>query len=123
MNVQVTIIDEDPDSRAQLKAALSRENIPGCDISEKAGKGANIWLGDKVAPTALKIGENDSFTKPVRLGALLDRVRRLQAGGKATTKKIRIGPYELDAASNELLADEDRAIRITEKEKQLLVLL
>jgi DNA-binding response OmpR family regulator len=115
MGIKVTIVEPDEASRKQLQAAVTRENIQGIEINDKPGEGATLWLG--------KGPEKDSFPKPVRLGAVLDRVRRLQAGAKSTGKKIAIGPYELDSHGNELLTENDRSIRLTDKEKQILALL
>jgi len=127
--VKVTIIDSDESSRKQLQQALEREKLAGCLVTGDAGQaGASpaIWLGgkDENPPIILKINENDNFTKPVRVGAVLDRVRRHLAGsGKNAGQKVVIGPFELDTLSNELLDSDDRAIRLTDKERQILVLL
>ena len=127
MSVKITIIDQNAGSREQLTALLARENIVNCEVLAEAGgaEGVYLWIGEKdqKPPGDLKTGENDRFTRPVRAGAVLDRVRRLQAMAKNTGKKIAIGPFELDVHSNEILLAEDRAVRLTDKEKEILVLL
>ncbi|MGB4107485.1 MAG: response regulator transcription factor [Alphaproteobacteria bacterium] len=126
-SANITIIDKDAASRKQLLALLARENITGIAVlAEMPGDGGLcLWLGEKgeEKPVGLNAGENNSFIKPVRAGALLDRVRRLQAAGQNAGKRIKIGPFELDVHSSELLLAEDRAVRLTDKEKEILVLL
>lgn len=127
MGVKITIIDQSTASREQLTALLARENVVNCEVLAEAGGTGDVylWIGEKdqKPPKALKLGENDRFTRPVRPGAVLDRVRRLQAMAKSPGKKIAIGPFELDAHSNEILLAEDRAVRLTDKEKEILLLL
>lgn len=126
-SVKITIIDRDGASRKQLEALLARERIENCAVvADTAGAGdLCLWIGDRdeKPPAGLKTGENDRFTRPVRAGAVLERVRRLQAMAKDKGRKIAIGPFELDAHSNEILLAEDRAVRLTEKEKEILLLL
>lgn len=122
--VNITIIDRDPASRKQLQAVLEREGIAGCMVSAQAsGGGVCLWVGGRGEEPPAGIGASNSFAKPVRVGALLDRARRLQAAGQGLERRIKIGPLELDAHSSELLLAEDRAVRLTDKEKEILVLL
>ena len=127
MSVQITIIDSDDTSRRQLEALLKRENISGCVVSAlpPAEQGLSLWIGEpgQKQPKGLNLSEKDSFTKPVRAGAVLDRVRRLQAVAKNPEKKISVGPFELDVYSSELLVAEDRAVRLTDKERDILIVL
>jgi DNA-binding response OmpR family regulator len=127
MSVKITIIDQNEASRQQLTVLLARENIVNCEVLAEAGSvaGVCLWIGEKdqKPPGSLKMGENDRFTRPVRVGAVLDRVRRLQAMAKDKGRKIAIGSFELDVHSNEILLAEDRAVRLTDKEKEILVLL
>src|SRR5262245_55746077 len=109
MNIEVTIIDADPPSRKQLEEALKREKLDGCRVeavAAEARKGPVLWIAESgsTPPNSLKINENDTFPKPVRLGEILDRVRRHLSGtGQQGGQKLLIGPFELDVANNELL--------------------
>lgn len=124
MSAKITIIDRDAASRKQIQALLEREKITGCTVlAEASGTNACVWVGGKGEEPPAGVGANNSFSRPVRVGALLDRVRRLQAASQGAGKRIRIGPFDLDARSSELLLAEDRAVRLTDKEKEILLLL
>jgi DNA-binding winged helix-turn-helix (wHTH) protein len=120
---RLTIIDSHKASRDQIEAALLRAGIEGVTVSGGLAEGPGIWIGrsDETPPGA--VGVSDRFVKPVRLGAVIDRVRRVLATAGKGAQKILIGPFVLDDASNELLLDDDRAVRLTDKEKKILQLL
>lgn len=113
MSVRLTIIDADDLSRSHIQAALDREGLEGIAVSDKPGTGLCLWLGESV--------EGQHLPKPVRIGAVLDRVRKMLMA--TPMQKFKIGPYELDVQNSELLTGQDRVIRLTDKEKQLLLLL
>ena len=59
------------------------------------------------------------FTRPIRIGALIARLRNLTEPGAAIT--LAIGPYHFDSAAKRLtLAGSDEAIHLTEKETEIL---
>ena len=59
------------------------------------------------------------FTRPIRIGALIARLRSLTEPRAAIT--LAIGPYEFDSAAKRLkLAGRDETIHLTEKETEIL---
>src|SRR5688572_19025237 len=120
---RLTIIDSHKLSREQIEAALARAGIEGVAVSGALASGPAIWIGrgDETPPSA--VGVSDQFVKPVRLGAVIDRVRRVLAASGKSAQKISVGPFVLDDASSELLLEDDRAVRLTDKEKKILQLL
>lgn len=123
MGVKITIIDGQPASREQLQAAFIREDFKDLDLveNEKGVQGICLWIGDKQQTPPKGISEADCFVRPVRLGAVLDRVRR-HAGAGITEKSFPVGSYILDVLTGEL-SGHGKIIRLTDKEKQILILL
>ncbi len=135
MELRLVIVETDPAAREVLRAALESEKLPVAwevsgDAAAARKKNENavvLWCGPKDrAPGDIRIRENDYFAKPMRLGALLDRVRfhaqAAHAGGMPDT--IRFGDYVLDLASGEW-SDPESGVktRLTDKEKRVLMLL
>lgn len=114
----VKIYESNQLSREALESVLQRfEWSEGCSIERGEDTGVMIVSS---AEGATK--ENDLFNKPVRLGAVLDRMQRHLSGKAAnTTESIEIGPYILDLSGNDLLeAETGEKIRLTDKEKHIL---
>lgn len=124
--IQVVIFENDPFTRKVIAVVLAENNLPGCTFAAPQdaipADSASIWIGSGGEDVA----QNDRLEKPVRIGALLDRVRWhiLQAGQGAAAKNIVIGPYKLDCLNN-IISDmrTGREIRLTEKERHILEVL
>ena len=69
----------------------------------------------------LEAGANDYVTKPFRFAVLLARIRaQLRQHESSEDATFRVGPYTFKPAAKLLLTDEDRKIRLTEKEVAIL---
>ncbi len=128
----VVILDPDAVSREALEKLLETEGYAGfCSVTapEKAareGKEVYLWVGAKgeSVPKGYGINENQRFTKPVRAGEILERVRAYASQDIGKEVMISIGPYTLNPFSNELTRGKSGAkIRLTEKEGRILALL
>ncbi len=138
--MRIVIIDQDEHSRAALASMLKVYALDEhCALVKSVGDAAVLMsaqdnavcllvvdAGEDVSHN-LHIKQADQFTRPLRAGQLLDRVRRYNAGadGAATfDKTVDIGPYTLDTHNNELSGQEtDDAIRLTDKETHILAFL
>lgn len=125
MTASILIIDQDEASREQIRAALTRENMAGfCEVAADAIPTARyvLWVGDESErpSNSLNLNNNNIFSRPVRLGQLLSRVQNLHA--QPPTDSIAIGPHTLDCIGN-ILQIGKTPVRLTDKEKQILVLL
>lgn len=127
--MNIVIIDDDTISAKAIRQALQGYGTAAqCDVVEKIAKlqpgAVYICVGD--APhKALGVKDSDHFSRPLRIGALLDRVRRYvrlsETAGQATP--VAIGPYTLDLVHNLLNADSTAPIRLTDKESHMLAFL
>lgn len=138
-NTHIFIVDEDPASRKAWSAFLdSHPHFAGfCAIFGPEEVSGGLLTGAETLFTlgplssssdALKQYENTvHFDKPVRFGAVLDKVGRvLKAQQKnAYPENIDIGSWRLDTVYNVLNAFDgaDADIRLTEKEKEILCVL
>ena len=69
----------------------------------------------------LEAGANDYVTKPFRFAVLLARIRaQLRQHESSEDATFRVGPYTFKPAAKLLLTDEDKKIRLTEKEVAIL---
>jgi DNA-binding response OmpR family regulator len=69
----------------------------------------------------LNSGANDYVTKPFKFAVLLARVRaHLRSHEQSEDAVFRIGPYEFRPSVKMLVTDEDKRIRLTEKETSIL---
>jgi len=97
-----------------------------CRVMRKNGfKSPVIMLtgADSEADTILGLdaGANDYVTKPFRFGVLLARVRaHLRSHEQSEDAVFKIGPYEFRPAVKMLLAEENKKVRLTEKETNIL---
>lgn len=123
MSVRVVIIDGNAGSREKIAEALARHKIEAdvTAISDGDEQAGSIWVGvkDEVPPEGL----SGYFTRPVRMGALLDRVRMLGAARMDAGPAFSIGPYILDNINSELRHNDGHVMRLTDKEKDILLLL
>jgi DNA-binding response OmpR family regulator len=130
MNSQIVIIDNHAMSRARIEEALHRHGIEGCHLRPDPDRQTDsiyIWIGnkDEKMPENFKVKESDRFLRPVRVGVILERVKRLKTMMKYQNNKPKffIGSYILNSTNSELLSDDGLAIRLTDKEKEILLLL
>ncbi len=123
MSARVVIIDGNAGSREKIVEALARHKIEGnvaafCNGTEQE---RYIWIGsrEETPPEGL----SGYFIRPVRMGMLLDRVRALLEARVNAEVDMIIGPYILDSINSELRRNDGRIVRLTDKEKDILLLL
>ncbi len=69
----------------------------------------------------LEAGANDYVTKPFRFAVLLARIRaQLRQHESSEDATFRVGPYTFKPAAKLLLTDDDKKVRLTEKEVAIL---
>ncbi|TNE39442.1 MAG: response regulator transcription factor [Alphaproteobacteria bacterium] len=69
----------------------------------------------------LEAGANDYVTKPFRFAVLLARIRaHLRSHEQSEDAVFKIGPYTFKPSAKMLLDDDDKKIRLTEKETSIL---
>jgi len=97
-----------------------------CKIMRKNGyKGPVIMLtaqdSDSDTILGLDSGANDYVTKPFRFGVLLARIRaHLRQHEQSEDAVFKIGPYTFRPSAKTLVQDDDKKIRLTEKETSIL---
>jgi DNA-binding response OmpR family regulator len=99
-----------------------------CRLMRRAGVNAPIIMltgADTEADTILGLdsGANDYVTKPFKLGVLLARIRaQLRQHERSEDAVFNIGPYSFRPSAKMLIDQEndDRKIRLTEKETAIL---
>lgn len=97
-----------------------------CKIMRRNGfKGPIIMLTaqDSDADTILGLdsGANDYVTKPFRFGVLLARIRaHLRQHEQSEDAVFKIGPYTFKPSAKVLLREDNRKVRLTEKETSIL---
>ncbi|MFT5489165.1 MAG: DNA-binding response OmpR family regulator [Alphaproteobacteria bacterium] len=99
-----------------------------CRLMRRAGVNAPIIMltgADTEADTILGLdsGANDYVTKPFKLGVLLARIRaQLRQHERSEDAVFNIGPYSFRPSAKMLIDPEndDRKIRLTEKETAIL---
>ncbi len=97
-----------------------------CRLMRKSGVRAPIVMltgqtTDADQILGLEAGANDYVAKPFKFGVLLARVRaHLRSHEQSEDAVFQIGPYEFRPSMKLLVASEDRKIRLTEKETNIL---
>ena len=97
-----------------------------CQIMRKNGfKSPVIMLtgadSDADAILGLNAGANDYVTKPFKFALLLARVRaHLRSHEQSEDAVFKIGPYEFRPAVKMLVTEDEKKIRLTEKESSIL---
>ncbi len=93
-----------------------RKNNVNCPIIMLTGADtdADTILG-------LESGANDYVTKPFRFAVLLARLRaHLRSHEQSEDAIFKIGPYTFKPSAKMLLGDDDKKVRLTEKETSIL---
>ena len=97
-----------------------------CKIMRRNGyKGPIIMLtaqgSDSDTILGLDSGANDYVTKPFRFGVLLARIRaHLRQHEQSEDAIFKVGPYTFKPASKMLMRDDNKKIRLTEKETAII---
>jgi DNA-binding response OmpR family regulator len=97
-----------------------------CKIMRRNGyKGPILMLtgqsSDSDTILGLDSGANDYITKPFRFGVLLARVRaHLRQHEQSEDAIFKVGPYTFKPSAKMLIRDDDRKIRLTEKETAII---
>ena len=97
-----------------------------CKIMRQKGVRAPVIMltgqdGDADTILGLESGANDYVTKPFKFSVLLARVRaHLRSFEQSEDATFKVGPYEFRPAMKLLVTDEDKKIRLTEKETNIL---
>lgn len=124
---KIVVLDSDDFSRARLADILGRAGFDqACSVQSAPGddeEGAVYLCIGEQDEKGLQILENDRFARPVRVGALLDRLQKHMAGADKSPsgEKQVIGPYTLDPESSSLIHKKTgEEVRLTDKEKHIL---
>ncbi len=97
-----------------------------CKIMRRNGyKGPIIMLtgqsSDSDTILGLDSGANDYVTKPFRFGVLLARIRaHLRQHEQSEDAIFKVGPYTFKPSAKMLIRDDNRKIRLTEKETAII---
>ncbi|HUR44097.1 MAG TPA: response regulator transcription factor [Aestuariivirga sp.] len=97
-----------------------------CKIMRRNGyKGPILMLtaqgSDSDTILGLDSGANDYVTKPFRFGVLLARIRaHLRQHEQSEDAIFRVGPYTFKPSAKMLIRDDNKKIRLTEKETAII---
>jgi DNA-binding response OmpR family regulator len=97
-----------------------------CKLMRRNGyKGPVIMLtgqsSDSDTILGLDSGANDYITKPFRFGVLLARIRaHLRQHEHSADATFKVGPYTFKPASKILVRDDNKKVRLTEKETAII---
>jgi len=97
-----------------------------CRLMRKQGVKAPIMMltghdGDADTILGLDAGANDYISKPFKFPVLLARIRaQLRQHEQSEDAIFQLGPYTFKPAMKILIAENDRKIRLTEKETNIL---
>lgn len=97
-----------------------------CKLMRKGGyKGPVLMLtaqaADADAILGLDSGANDYIIKPFRFGVLLARIRaHLRQHEQSEDALFKVGPYTFKPSSKQLLKEDGRKVRLTEKETAII---
>lgn len=97
-----------------------------CRLMRKQGVKSPILMltghdGDADTILGLDAGANDYVTKPFKFPVLLARIRaQLRQHEQSEDAVFTLGPYTFKPAMKMLIADDERKIRLTEKETNIL---
>lgn len=127
MSKEIAVIAA-PVNHKALAQALDAQGVQGvrfyetaADVAENTAVTLAVLEEADIAARAPALRSVDIYRIPVRLGALLGRIRRAQQG-KATEGTVQIGPYQLDLG-NSVFSGPAGAVNLTEKERDILLVL
>lgn len=130
MNKIITIVDRDAEGRKALEFFLGQnnfgQNVRVVATINETEQGPILYVSRKgEALSGLRILKSNVFVKPLRIGMLVERIQYYIHSKHDQNEEavLTVGPYELDLIGNELSDNTERKIRLTEKEKKILVLL
>lgn len=97
-----------------------------CRLMRKQGVKAPVMMltghdGDADTILGLDAGANDYVTKPFKFPVLLARIRaQLRQHEQSEDAIFQLGPYTFKPAMKMLVTEDDRKVRLTEKETNIL---
>jgi len=97
-----------------------------CRVMRKAGLKAPVIMltgadSDSDTILGLEAGANDYVTKPFRFGVLLARIRaHLRQHEQSEDAVFKIGHYTFKPSAKMLIDDQEKKVRLTEKETAIL---
>ena len=97
-----------------------------CKLMRKGGYNGPILMltaqaADSDAILGLDAGANDYIIKPFRFGVLLARIRaHLRQHEQSEDALFKVGPYTFKPSGKQLLREDGRKIRLTEKETAII---
>ncbi|MFS2316495.1 response regulator transcription factor [Maricaulis sp. D1M11] len=111
------LLDVDlPDMDGREACRLMRKNGVTAPIMMLTGQDTDA---DQIL--GLESGANDYVTKPFKFSVLLARVRaHLRSHEQSEDAVFQVGPYEFRPAMKLLVTGDDRKVRLTEKETNIL---
>ena len=105
-----------PDMDGREACRLMRKNGVSAPIVMLTGQDTDA---DQIL--GLEAGANDYVTKPFKFSVLLARVRaHLRSHEQSEDAVFQIGPYEFRPAMKLLVTEDERKVRLTEKETNIL---
>jgi DNA-binding response OmpR family regulator len=123
----VKALKADPANLVVLDVNLpDMDGREACKIMRRNGfKGPVIMLTGQASDAdvilGLDSGANDYVTKPFRFAVLLARIRsHLRQHEHSEDAQYRVGPYSFKPAAKTLIRDDNKKIRLTEKETAII---
>lgn len=115
--VDIILLDVDlPDMDGREACRLMRKNGVTAPVVMLTGQDTDA---DQIL--GLESGANDYVTKPFKFSVLLARVRaHLRSHEQSEDAVFQIGPYEFKPSMKLLITADDRKVRLTEKETNIL---
>lgn len=128
---KIIIIEPDEYSRAQVERVVFAAGFAQhCTVVARASENnvSDPCVFIALGPVHDDVGvlENDFFHKPLRVGALLDRIKKhtAHASDAMVPELLSIGPHVLNTVSRSLKrGDSEDEINLTEKENHILLFL
>lgn len=115
--VDIVLLDVDlPDMDGREACRLMRKNGVTAPVIMLTGQNTDA---DQIL--GLESGANDYVTKPFKFSVLLARVRaHLRSHEQSEDAVFQVGPYEFRPSMKLLLTSDEKKVRLTEKETNIL---